>query len=63
MVTYTMPAEILGGKKKGGTVENLTGIPYEFVFWIFVAAAFLNAGAFVMHPVLTGKYKVSLNFE
>ena len=57
LALYTMPAEVLGGRKKGGTVQNLTGIPYEYVFWVFVAGAFLNAGAFVMHPVLRGKYK------
>ncbi len=57
LATYCMPAEVLGGKKKGGTVERLTGIPYEYVFWTIVAACFLNAGAFVMHPVLRGRYK------
>jgi len=57
LAVYTMPAEVLGGKKKGGTVEHLTGIPYEYVFWVFVAGALLNAGAFVIHPVLRGRFK------
>ena len=57
LATYCMPAEVLGGKKKGETVERLTGIPYEYVFWVMVIACFLNAGAFVLHPVLRGRYK------
>ena len=57
LATYCLPAEVLGGQKKGGTVERLTGIPYEYVFWVVVLACFFNAGAFVMHPVLRGRYK------
>jgi len=57
LATYCMPAEVLGGRKKGGTVERLTGIPYEIVFWVVVAACFLNAGSFVIYPVLKGRYK------
>ena len=36
---------------------RLTGIPYEYVFWVMVAASTLNAIAFIMHPVLKGRYK------
>ncbi|GMH94609.1 hypothetical protein TL16_g12954, partial [Triparma laevis f. inornata] len=57
LATYCLPAEVLGGKRKGGTVERLTGIPYEYVFWLVFAASILNAAAFIMHPVLKGRYK------